>query len=134
MEIAQETQDIKVLLVDDEINFASILKRRLGVRRIHADVAYDGFEALSYLERTRPDVMLLDLRMPGMDGIEVLKRTKAIYPELPIIIVTGHGNHEDEEEVKRLGGYAFLRKPLEIENLTEKIREACLYKGLEKRR
>ena len=97
-------KDIKVLVVDDEKDFANTLAQRLKMRDLKVGTAYDGEQALSRLKEEEPDVIVLDLKMPGMHGMEVLEEIKKAYPEMQVIILTGHGTDKDEEEAKRLGG------------------------------
>ena len=89
-----------------------------------SDVALDGEQALEMLQDEVPDVMVLDLRMPGIDGMEVLRRVKKQYPQLEVIIMTGHGSDKDEAEARRLGAFDYLRKPVDINRLMEIVREA----------
>ncbi|TFG36625.1 MAG: response regulator [Nitrospirales bacterium] len=117
-------KDIKVLVVDDEVAFANTLSQRLQMRDMIVGTAYDGEEALSKLKQEEPDVMVLDLRMPGMQGMDVLRETKKTYPLVQVIVLTGHGNDKDAEEAKRLGGFDFLNKPADIDHLERKIRKA----------
>lgn len=117
-------QDIKVLVVDDEVAFANTLAQRLKMRGLQVGTAYNGEEALSKLKNEEPDVVVLDLRMPGMHGMDVLQEMKKEYPDIQVIVLTGHGTDKDEEEVKRLGGFGFLNKPTDIEALEQKIKEA----------
>jgi len=117
-------KDIKVLVVDDEVAFANTLSQRLQMRDMIVGTAYDGEEALSQLKKEEPDVMVLDLRMPGMQGMDVLRETKKAYPLVQVIVLTGHGTDKDAEEAKRLGGFDFLNKPADIELLERKIRKA----------
>jgi DNA-binding response OmpR family regulator len=111
----------KVLLVDDEEEFASTLAERLCLRGIEARAAYDGKEALRLLETDPPQVMVLDVLMPGLDGLEVLRRAKSLRPEVPVILLTGHGAVREGVEGKRLGASDYLVKPINIEELIEKI-------------
>jgi DNA-binding NtrC family response regulator len=115
---------IKVLIVDDEVALANTLAQRLKMRDLQVETAYDGEEALSKLKKEEPDVMILDLRMPGMHGMEVLKEVRQSYPRIQVIILTGHGTDKEEEEAKMLGGFGFLKKPADIETLADKIRGA----------
>ena len=117
-------KDIKVLVVDDEVAFANTLSQRLQMRDMIVGTAYDGEEALSKLKKEEPDVMVLDLRMPGMQGMDVLRETKKAYPLVQVIVLTGHGTDKDAEEAKRLGGFDFLNKPADIDHLERKIRKA----------
>lgn len=111
----------KVLLVDDEEEFASTLAERLCLRGIEARAAYDGKEALRLFETDPPQVMVLDVLMPGLGGLEVLRRVKVMRPEIPVILLTGHGAVREGVEGKRLGACAYLVKPINIEELIEKI-------------
>ena len=115
---------VKVLYVDDEEDFVRTLAERMDMRDLGGDVALSGQEALAMLEEERPDVMVLDLRMPGIDGLEVLRRVKKAYPEIEVIILTGHGSEQDEEEARRLGAFDYLRKPVELETLMDVVRRA----------
>lgn len=126
MELEKLKAKIRVLLVDDEEEFVKIIKRRLELRSIVVETALDGNQALKLVVEFAPHVMILDLKMPYMDGLEVLKRTKEMAPDLPVIILTGHGNTEDEKEAYRLGCYDFLRKPAEIDMLLNRIHKAYL--------
>ena len=117
-------EDISVLIVDDEVALANTLAQRLQMRDLKVETAYDGAEALSKLKVDKPDVIVLDLRMPGMHGMEVLREIKKACPEIQVIVLTGHGSDKDEEEVKKLGGFDFLNKPADIETLAHKIKVA----------
>ena len=116
-------EDIKILLVDDEKQFVDTLSERLGMRGFEARVAYDGPEALKAVEQPT-DVIVLDLRMPGMDGFEVLRNVKKSNPQVQVIILTGHGGDAEEQTAYRMGAYNFLRKPMDIDELLSSIRMA----------
>ena len=117
-------KDIKVLVVDDEVAFANTLAQRLKMRDLKVGTAYDGDQALAKLKEEEPDVIVLDLKMPGMHGMEVLDEIKKVYPHIQVIVLTGHGTEKDEEEAKRLGGFDFLKKPADIDTLEHKIKAA----------
>ena len=117
-------EGITVLLVDDEVAFTRTLAQRLMMRDLRVIIAYDGEQALSKIKQEEPDVIVLDLNMPGMHGMDVLRETKKICPDTQVIILTGHGTDKDEEEVIRLGGFGFLKKPIDIETLEQKIKAA----------
>jgi DNA-binding response OmpR family regulator len=117
-------KNIKVLLVDDEAAFVNTLANRLKMRDLKVETVYDGEQALSAVENKEPDVMVLDLKMPGLHGMEVLRKIRKAYPKIQVIILTGHGTEKDEEEAKRLGGFDFLKKPTDIETLLGKIKVA----------
>ena len=115
---------IKILLVDDEKEFVQTLSERIQMRELGADIAFNGEEALEIIENEVPDVMILDLRMPGIDGMEVLRRVKKSYPGVQVIILTGHGSDKDEHEARQLGAFDYLQKPVELDTLIKKIRKA----------
>jgi len=110
-------EKLKILLVDDEKEFVESLSERLELRNLEADIAYDGEQALDALKEGKHDVMVLDLRMPGIDGIEVLRRVKKTNPEIQVVVLTGHGTDKDEAMVKRLGAFAYMKKPVDIDQL-----------------
>ena len=114
----------KVLLVDDEHEFVQTLSERLNTRNYGSFPVFDGEQALEFLGNETPDVMVLDLKMPGMDGVEVLRKTKETHPGIEIIILTGHGSKDDEKACMKLGAYAYLHKPIDIAQLTEIIDKA----------
>lgn len=120
----KKKKDIKVLLVDDEVDFVNTLGQRLKMRELIVDVVYDGEQALSFIKKIEPDVIVLDLKMPGLHGIEVLREVKKMKPDIQVIILTGHGTEKDDEEARKLGGFDFLRKPADIDLLVAKIKEA----------
>jgi len=122
-------KDIKVLLIDDEVAFVNTLAQRLIIRDIKVNTAYDGEQALSKLLTEKTDVIILDLNMPGMHGMEVLREIKKAHPDIQVIVLTGHGTDKDEDEVKRFGGFGFLKKPVDIETLERTIKAAFKEKG-----
>ncbi len=111
----------KVLLVDDEKDFTLTLAERLGMRGIQVSTAFSGEEALNLLETYQPDVMVLDLMMPGMSGSTVLGRVKNLYPNLAVILLTGLSSTAEGVSGISQGAFDFLIKPLQIEELIEKI-------------
>lgn len=115
---------LKVLLVDDEEDYVRTMAERMGMRDLGSDVALTGERALEMIEDDVPDVMVLDVRMPGMGGLEVLARVKERHPEVEVIVITGFGTDEDEREARRLGAYEYLRKPVDISELIPIIRRA----------
>ncbi|HWR89058.1 MAG TPA: response regulator [Dissulfurispiraceae bacterium] len=122
------TQQIKVLLVDDEKAFVDTLALRLKMRNLAVEAVYDGTQAMAFLSQRKenegPDVIILDLKMPDMSGLDVLRKVKKSFPKIEVIMVTGHGSDKDAEEAKQLGGFDFLKKPVDIETLMNRIREA----------
>ena len=116
-------EEIKILLVDDEKQFVDTLAERLAMRGFSARVAYDGPQALKAVEEPT-DVIVLDLRMSGMDGFEVLRSVKKSNPQVQVIILTGHGGDAEEQTAYRMGAYNFLKKPMDIDELLNSIRMA----------
>ena len=116
-------EEIKILLVDDEKQFVDTLAERLAMRGFSARVAYDGPQALKAVEEPT-DVIVLDLRMPGMDGFEVLRSVKKSNPQVQVIILTGHGGDAEEQTAYRMGAYNFLKKPMDNDELLNSIRMA----------
>ena len=114
----------RVLLVDDEREFVQTLSERLLLRDMGSAVAYDGESALEMLREDEPEVMILDLKMPGIDGMEVLRQVKATQPDIEVIILTGHGNETDRETCMGLGAFAYLQKPVDIDVLSETMKRA----------
>jgi two-component system, OmpR family, response regulator CpxR len=115
----------KILLVDDEREFVQTLSERLMMRDLGSAVAYDGESALEVAREDEPDVMILDLKMPGIDGIEVLRRVKKTQPAIEVIILTGHGSESRHKNVcMKLGAFAYLQKPVDIDELSQTIKAA----------
>jgi two-component system response regulator CpxR len=114
----------KLLIVDDERQFVRTLSERLRLREIGSVIAYDGETALDMIKEEEPEVMILDLKMPGIDGIEVLKRVKQTNPLIEVIILTGHGSEADKELCMKLGAFAYLEKPVDVNVLSDTIKRA----------
>ncbi len=114
----------RILLVDDEKEFVQTLSERLKLRQVENSYVFSGEEALGFADRKETDVMVLDLKMPGIDGFEVLKRIKKSNPEIEVIILTGHGSEEDRKTCMELGAFAYLQKPADIDILTTTMKEA----------
>ncbi|WP_448874691.1 response regulator [Desulfobulbus propionicus] len=114
----------KLLLVDDEREFVQTLSERLSMRDIDSAVVYDGESALDLMGTDDPEVMILDLKMPGIDGFEVLRKTKATRPNVEVVILTGHGSEEDKATCLQLGAFAYLQKPVDIEELSATLKQA----------
>jgi DNA-binding NtrC family response regulator len=114
----------RVLLVDDEEDFVEALSARLKTRGLDVEVAKDGYEALEKARVQQFDAIILDLAMPGMDGVETLRGLRVDQPDLQVIFLTGHGTLETGVEAMKLGAMDFLEKPTDINLLMEKVREA----------
>jgi DNA-binding NtrC family response regulator len=118
------TNRISLLIVDDEKGFVNVIANRLGRRGIDTTKALSGTEAIQTLRKKDFDVAVLDLKMEDMDGIEVLKILKKMVPEMPVIMLTGHGSERAAKEGIQYGAFDYLTKPCELDELIEKIREA----------
>jgi DNA-binding NtrC family response regulator len=114
----------KVLLVDDEVEFAAALAERLQMRNYYVHTANNALEALGLVYKDRPDVVILDLRIPGMDGLETLKTIKKFDPTIEVIMLTGHGDVHSVKEGMTSGAFEYIMKPVEIGELTSKIDKA----------
>ena len=121
-------EQINVLLVDDEDEFVKSLAERMHMRDFEPDVALNGEQALKLVDDETPDVIVLDLKMPGIDGMEVLRRVKKFYPHIQVIILTGRGSEKDEKEARRLGAFEYLQKPTEMDKLIATIKKAYKHK------
>ena len=114
----------KVLLVDDEKDFIEMLSLRLKEVGEKITVAYSGQEALDTLKKDDIDVIILDIKMPGMDGIETLREINKQFPLVEVIMLTGHGSTETAVEGMKLGAFDYLMKPADFDDLTLKLEGA----------
>jgi CheY-like chemotaxis protein len=114
----------KILLVDDEREYVKTLSERLILREMGSAVAYDGESALNLIQKDDPEVIIVDLKMPGIDGFDVLQKVKESRPDIEVIILTGHGNDADGRRCMEMGAFAYLQKPLDINELSETIKAA----------
>ncbi len=119
---------IKLLLVDDEEGYVNVLANRLSKRNIDVTKAYSGSQGIQAVRKEDFHVAVLDLKMEDMNGIEVLKIFKKMYPEMEVIMLSGHGSEQSAREGIELGAFDYLTKPCELEELIEKIREAARYR------
>jgi DNA-binding NtrC family response regulator len=115
---------VKILIVDDEKDFVEMFSLRLTRQGEKVSTAYSGQEALDLLEKTAIDVVILDIRMPGMDGIETLKKIKAAHPLVEVIMLTGHGSTETAMEGLKEGAFDYLMKPADFEDISKKLANA----------
>ena len=114
-----------VLLVDDEVPFVETMTKRLTKRNLKVMAAHGGQEALDVLDKHRnTDVVILDVKMPGMDGIETLKEIRKAYPLTEVVMLTGHATVETAIEGMKLGAYDYLMKPCDMDQLMQKVEEA----------
>lgn len=119
-----EKKKISMLLVDDEKRFAKVLSRRLNKRNIEVTTAYDGKEAIQALRKVDFDVAVLDLKLPDMDGLEVLKIFKKMYSKMEVVILSGHGSEKTAMESLKYGAFDYLVKPCDMETLVKTIRKS----------
>ena len=115
---------MKVLIIDDERDFIETLEKRFRFRKIPVTAALSGAEALEALSREDFDVAILDVRMPGMDGLDTLKEIKKRYPLLEVIMLTGHGSIESGTRGMSLGAYDYVLKPVDFSELLDKVEKA----------
>jgi DNA-binding response OmpR family regulator len=117
-------EQLKLLLVDDETEFVKTLSERLKIRDLDSEIALNGEEALEIVGKEPPDVIVLDLKMPGIDGMEVLRVIRKAHPNVQVIMLTGHGSEKDEKEARRLGAFDYLQKPVVMDKLVKVVKEA----------
>ena len=115
---------VKVLIVDDEKDFVEMFSLRLAQQGEKVSTAFSGPEALKVLGHSDIDVVILDIRMPGMDGIDTLKQIKRLYPIIEIILLTGHGSTETAVEGMKLGAFDYLMKPADFKEINIKLENA----------
>ena len=120
-------ENLRLLLVDDEEEFVSTLAHRLQIRGYNTGVASDGEEALNLLASNTYDVMVLDLMLPGLSGLDVLQQVKQQLPDLPVIMLTGQGSTREGMDGMRFGAFDFLMKPVDLDELITKIGEAATH-------
>ncbi|MEW6073068.1 MAG: response regulator [Planctomycetota bacterium] len=116
----------RLLLVDDDVEFVETMAERMRIRGLQVDVALDGPSALKRVAEKDYDVMVLDVAMPGMSGVEVLRRLRQSQPSLQIILLTGCATVPIAVEVVKLGAFDILEKPADVDALLQRIREARL--------
>lgn len=129
-EIRALLKKLRVLLVDDEEEFITTLAERLALRGVQTRVLLDGKEALAAVEVDTPHIVLLDMMMPGISGLDVLASIKAAYPQVHVILLSGHAHAKDCEDIRKKGAFAYLNKPLHLDDLLKTLYEAGLASGL----
>jgi two-component system, OmpR family, response regulator len=127
-------EEIKVLMVDDEADFRDTIVKRLQKRQLQVSGAESGEKALEMMAAQPFDVVVLDVKMPGLDGIETLREIKKKNPFTEVILLTGHASMESGIEGMKLGAFDFIMKPAAIDELMEKIRQAYEKKIVEETR
>jgi DNA-binding NtrC family response regulator len=127
---AVQVESIRVLIVDDEVEFLETLVKRLRKRKLDVDGVTSGEAALEQLKERPVDIVVLDVKMPGMSGLDTLREIKKGYSLLEVIMLTGHANMEVAIEGMDVGAFDYLMKPIEIDELVYKIQDACKRKRL----
>lgn len=123
--MSDKPSQIRLLLVDDEESYLEVLSKRLSKRHIAVTTASSGRAGIQAMRRAEFDVAVVDLKMPDLDGLEVLKIFKAMAPETKVIILTGHGSQRAARQGLALGAFDYLTKPCDLEDLLAKIKEAA---------
>lgn len=120
-----DNKKIKILVADDEVDFATTILTRLTMRGFDVSTVHSGGEIAGVVEKMNPDILVLDLKMPDMDGIEVLQQLRKENDNIKVIIVTGHGSYEAGKAGLELGAFDYIMKPVDLNLLIKKIHEAC---------
>jgi DNA-binding NtrC family response regulator len=118
-------EPLRILIVDDEEDFVSTLAERLALRGYQIETAGSGAEALRQVGEDHFRLLILDVKMPGIDGLELLAQIKTKHPDLPVILLTGHGSVADAKRGMEHGAFDYLMKPIDIDDLIEKIGNAA---------
>ncbi|MBU1139429.1 MAG: response regulator [Proteobacteria bacterium] len=121
--------NIKLLIIDDEVEFAATLCQRLQLRGIDATDMHSGGEGLAVLEKVAPEIVILDLKMPDMSGLDVLAEIKKYDPGIEVIMLTGHGSAGSGMEAMEKGAFDYIMKPVDLQELLEKINSAYEKRG-----
>lgn len=123
--------DMRVLVVDDETDFLEMTVKRMKKKGIQIEGVPSGYEAVEKINNENFDVVLLDVKMPGMDGVEVLREIKRVKPLIEVIMLTGHASVESGIEGMKLGAFDYLMKPMELDKILETIQDAYKKKSLQ---
>ncbi len=127
-------EPFNIMLVDDEVDFLEPRMKRLKKRNMNVTGVKSGEEALSRLDQDPVDVVLMDVKMPGMDGIETLREVKKRYPLVEVIMLTGHANVEVAIQGMEIGAFDYLMKPMDIDDLLYKVQDAHKNKIIQERK
>ena len=122
--------EFRVLLVDDEDDFRETLQKRLRNRKLQVEIAENGYKALELIQAQDFDVVVLDVKMPGLDGIDTLKEIKIKKPEVEVIMLTGHASVESGIQGMQLGAFDYVMKPVPLDELLDKMRQAYERKAM----
>jgi DNA-binding NtrC family response regulator len=123
--------DFRVLFVDDEADFMETILKRMQKRKVAAFGVRSGEEALAWLQQQTADIMVLDVRMPRMDGIQTLRAVKSVHPLIEVIMLTGHASLEIAREGMQLGAFDYLMKPIDLDELLYKLEDAYQKKTIQ---
>lgn len=123
--------DFRVMFVDDEADFLETILKRMQKRGVAASGADSGEQALARLQQNPADVVVLDVRMKGMDGIETLRAIKSEHPLIEVIMLTGHASLEIAREGMKLGAFDYLMKPIDLDELLYKLEDAYQKKTIQ---
>ena len=121
--------DLRVLLIDDEEELVATLEERLGMRGIRAETAVTVDQAMERVRHSAFDVVVVDLKMPGLDGTEIVRRIREQHPETGVLMITGHGSGHGEEDPSSHRGHRILLKPFSFDRLVQLIHEAAEDRG-----
>ena len=123
-----------VLFVDDEVEFLDTLLKRMKKRDLRVSGVKSGEEALDFLDQNPTDVVVLDVKMPGMDGIQALKEIKKLHPLIEVVMLTGHASVEVAIQGMELGAFDYLMKPVDIDDLLYKVQDAYKKKAIHEKK
>ena len=126
-----QLEEIRVLLVDDEMEFVDTLAKRMKKRNLMTSSVNSGEDALEFLDQYPADVVVLDVKMPGIDGIQTLRKVKQQHPLIEVIMLTGHANVEVAIQGMEMGAFDYLMKPMAIDDLVYKIQDAYKKKSIQ---
>ncbi len=124
MKKGRKMNKVKLLIIDDEIEFASTLCQRLNLRGFDATDVHSGTEGLAKVEEIAPGIVILDLKMPDMNGFDVLSKIKKLDPAVEIIMLTGHGSGAAGVVAMEKGAFSYIMKPVDLNKLLEQINSA----------
>lgn len=122
---------MNILFVDDEIDYLNTLIKRMHKRKINAFALASGKEVISFLEKNQIDCVVLDVKMPEMDGAQVLKEIKILHPSIEVLMLTGHADMDVALDVMEHGAFDYLMKPIDIEELLYKLQDAYEKKSID---
>ena len=129
-----QLEEVRVLLVDDEVEFVDTLAKRMKKRKLTTSSVNSGEDALEFLGQNPTDVVILDVKMPGIDGIQTLREIKQQYPLVEVIMLTGHANVEVAIQGMEIGAFDYLMKPMAIDDLVYKIQDAYKKKSIQEKK